>query len=92
MGKRAGFGPYDHLVIPVSDGAGVDPLLPACGEPRRSAGKFAHRQLECRNADHHAPILISKGVQKLNPNGMALGIDENAAWVAISQSINAGNL
>jgi len=23
---------------------------------------------------------------------MALGIDENAAWVAISQSINAGNL
>lgn len=44
------------------------------------------------NAGHHPPLLIRKGqgqiVQKLNPNGMALGIDENAAWVAVSQKIN----
>ncbi len=44
------------------------------------------------NAGHHPPILISDRVQKLNPNGMALGIDENAAWVAVSQSIDAGQL
>jgi sigma-B regulation protein RsbU (phosphoserine phosphatase) len=30
-------------------------------------------------------------VQKLNPNGMALGIDGNAAWVAVSQKLNVGD-
>jgi serine phosphatase RsbU (regulator of sigma subunit) len=43
------------------------------------------------NAGHHPPLLIrdqeNDRFQKLNPNGMALGIDENAAWVAISQGI-----
>ncbi len=44
------------------------------------------------NAGHHPPLLIRNRqdqiVQKLNPNGMALGIDENAAWVAVSQKID----
>ena len=44
------------------------------------------RLLYC-NAGHHPPLLIRDDVRKLNPNGMALGIDENAAWVAISQQI-----
>ena len=43
------------------------------------------------NAGHHPPMLIRKndsvGLQRLNPNGMALGIDEEAAWVAVSQKI-----
>ena len=43
------------------------------------------------NAGHHPPMLIRKnapmGLQRLNPNGMALGIDEEAAWVAISLKI-----
>jgi serine phosphatase RsbU (regulator of sigma subunit) len=43
------------------------------------------------NAGHHPPLLIRNRnhdrFQKLNPNGMALGIDEKAAWVAISQRI-----
>ena len=43
------------------------------------------------NAGHHPPVLIRNSAQhefqKLPPNGMALGIDENAAWVAISQKI-----
>jgi serine phosphatase RsbU (regulator of sigma subunit) len=43
------------------------------------------------NAGHHPPLLIRNQehdrFQKLNPNGMALGIDENAAWVAVSQRI-----
>ncbi|MDY6874444.1 MAG: PP2C family protein-serine/threonine phosphatase, partial [Chloroflexota bacterium] len=43
------------------------------------------------NAGRHPPLLIRDQehdrFQKLNPNGMALGIDENAAWVAISQKI-----
>jgi serine phosphatase RsbU (regulator of sigma subunit) len=43
------------------------------------------------NAGHHPPLLIrskpEKTVYRLNPNGMALGIDENAAWVAVSQKI-----
>lgn len=52
----------------------------------------ANGRLIYANAGHHPPILISKEVEKLNPNGMALGIDENAAWVAVSQSIDVGNL
>jgi len=44
------------------------------------------------NAGHHPPIMIGKdGIQKLNPNGMALGIDQDAAWVAISQRIEVGD-
>jgi len=43
------------------------------------------------NAGHHPPLLIRKGQRsyfhKLTPNGMALGIDADAAWVAISQRI-----
>ena len=43
------------------------------------------------NAGHHPPMLIRKndptGLQRLNPNGMALGIDEDAAWVGVSQKI-----
>lgn len=43
------------------------------------------------NAGHHPPLLIrskpEQAVYRLNPNGMALGIDENAAWVAVSQKI-----
>lgn len=43
------------------------------------------------NAGHHPPLLIRKKspsvVKRLNPNGMALGIDEKAAWVAVSQKI-----
>ncbi len=43
------------------------------------------------NAGHNPPVLIRNRAvshfQKLNPNGMALGIDENAAWVAVSQQI-----
>ncbi len=43
------------------------------------------------NAGHHPPLLISSKKQnalhKLNPNGMALGIDINASWVAVSQRI-----
>ncbi len=43
------------------------------------------------NAGHNPPLLIRNKehdrFQKLNPNGMALGIDEDAAWVAISQRI-----
>ncbi len=56
------------------------------------------RMIYC-NAGHNPPILIrhldgarqdglsTVDFHKLNPNGMALGIDENAAWVAISQQI-----
>ena len=40
------------------------------------------------NAGHHPPLLLGESLQKLQPNGMALGIDENAAWVAVSQKIN----
>jgi serine phosphatase RsbU (regulator of sigma subunit) len=43
------------------------------------------------NAGHHSPILIrnhaSDLLRRLNPNGMALGIAEDAAWVAVSQHI-----
>ncbi len=39
------------------------------------------------NAGHHPPFLIRDDIRQLNPNGMALGIDENAAWVAVSQRI-----
>lgn len=43
------------------------------------------------NAGHHPPLLIknkqSEILQRLNPNGMALGIAEDAAWVAVSQRI-----
>ena len=43
------------------------------------------------NAGHHPPLLIRNNIQhdlqRLNPNGMALGIDKDAAWVAISQRI-----
>lgn len=49
-------------------------------EPERS------RMIYC-NAGHHPPILISNDVQRLNPNGMALGLDPDAAWVAVSQRI-----
>lgn len=48
------------------------------------------RMIYC-NAGHNPPILISNGEQrdlhKLNPHGMALGIDINASWVAVSQRI-----
>lgn len=44
------------------------------------------------NAGHHPPLLIRKHqsnlLRRLNPNGMALGIAEEAAWVAISQRID----
>jgi serine phosphatase RsbU (regulator of sigma subunit) len=44
------------------------------------------------NAGHHPPMLVRKNtpstVQRLNPNGMALGIDEEAAWVAVSLKID----
>ena len=47
------------------------------------------------NAGHHPPILVRDalphGDQRLKPNGMALGIDEQAAWVAISQVIEVGD-
>ena len=43
------------------------------------------------NAGHHPPLLIREGgsgpMGRLNPNGMALGIAEDAAWVAVSQRI-----
>ncbi|MFW5713786.1 MAG: SpoIIE family protein phosphatase [Brevefilum sp.] len=43
------------------------------------------------NAGHHPPLLIrnrqSDILQRLNSNGMALGIAEDAAWVAVSQRI-----
>jgi serine phosphatase RsbU (regulator of sigma subunit) len=43
------------------------------------------------NAGHHPPLLVRKQqvdlLQRLNPNGMALGIAEEAAWVAVSQRI-----
>jgi serine phosphatase RsbU (regulator of sigma subunit) len=45
------------------------------------------------NAGHHPPILISNRDRgnpcPLNPNGMALGIDAHASWVAVSQRIEA---
>ncbi len=48
-------------------------------------------RLICSNAGHHPPMLIRKnasiGLQRLTPNGMALGIDEEAAWVAVSLRI-----
>ena len=48
-------------------------------------------RLLCCNAGHHPPLLIrtqqNDFVQCLNPNGMALGIAEDAAWVAVSQRI-----
>ncbi len=44
------------------------------------------------NAGHHPPLLIRKNqasdILRLNPNGIALGIDPNAAWVASSQHID----
>jgi len=43
------------------------------------------------NAGHHPALLIrndaKENIQRLSPNGMALGIDPDAAWVAISQQI-----
>ena len=48
------------------------------------------RMIYC-NAGHHPPLLIRKGqsdiLKRLNPNGMALGIAQEAAWVAVSQRI-----
>lgn len=45
------------------------------------------------NAGHHPPLLIRNqggGIPtRLNPNGMALGIDKDAAWVAVSQRMLA---
>jgi sigma-B regulation protein RsbU (phosphoserine phosphatase) len=52
------------------------------------------RMIYC-NAGHNPPLLIRENgrgcCQQLKPNGMALGIDENAAWVAISQRIALGD-
>ncbi len=52
------------------------------------------RMIYC-NAGHNPPLLIQENgrgcCQQLKPNGMALGIDENAAWVAISQRIALGD-
>jgi len=43
------------------------------------------------NAGHHPPLLFTNQKQsnlhKLAPTGMALGIDANASWVAVSQRI-----
>jgi serine phosphatase RsbU (regulator of sigma subunit) len=43
------------------------------------------------NAGHLPPLLLREHVRKLRSNGIALGIDENAAWVAISQRIEVGD-
>ncbi len=43
------------------------------------------------NAGHHPPILIGEAVKRLENHGMALGIDEDAAWVAVSQRIEVND-
>ncbi len=43
------------------------------------------------NAGHHPPILIGEAVKRLDNHGMALGIDEKAAWVAVSQRIEVND-
>jgi len=47
------------------------------------------------NAGHHPPILISdsgRGIpRELDPNGIALGIDAQASWVAVSHRIDVGD-
>ena len=52
------------------------------------------RMIFC-NAGHHPPLLIrgrgDEGPERLSPNGMALGIDQDAAWVAISKRIDIGD-
>ncbi len=57
---------------------------------------LSNGRMLCCNAGHNPPLLINsqnqETYQTLSPNGMALGIDENAAWVAVSQRIGKDDI